>query len=145
MGKSSYTDPTAMIETGENRRYGTIGVKMMQSPIFRSLSAGAQRMYLCCRCQAQSVEGRKCLHEHGKAEGVEYNPDTHFVFPAKHMDLYGIDRGNGSRWLKELVTKGFIKKVESNKHRQKVNVYSFSIAWRTRDGPTNNPSVSDTA
>lgn len=136
MANDSFRDPAAMIEAGENSRYGTIGVRMMQSPQFRRLSMGAQRMYVYCRCQAQSKEGTKCLYKHCEEEGTTYSHYTHFVFPAKHMALYGVDRGNGTRWLKELEAQGFIKKVESNKHRQKVNVYAFSTKWRGRDGPT---------
>lgn len=127
--KTSYRDAAAMIESGDHKRYGTIGVRMMQSLEFRALTPGAQLMYMRCRCQSQSPEGRRCLYQYSKDVGMDYSPDRYFVFPSKHMAEYGVDRGNGSKWLKELINKGFLEMVESNKHRHKVNVYSFSTKW----------------
>lgn len=129
MGKKSFRDPAAMIGPGDRGRYGTMGVEEMKSPQFRNLSVGAQLMYVRCRCQSQSPEGRRCLYQHSKDVGINYNPDSYFVFPSKHMAQYGVDRGNGSKWIKELIDKGFLERAESNKHRYKVNVYLFSTKW----------------
>ncbi len=112
--------------------YGRLYEGMMKHGSFKKLSIGTRMFYVLCRVQAQSEEGRRCLYAHGKDECRKYNPDVEFVFPAKHLEEYGIRRQNATNYFRELEKAGFIMKVEQNNHRQKVNVYRFIHKWCTK-------------
>ena len=114
-----------------NEPFGRVYSSVMKSEQYRSLSIGARQLYCCCRAQESSRKGRQCLFRHGAEDGndsyVEYRD---FVFPAKHLSEYDIERSNAVKWFRELEDAGFITIREKNKHRRKVNVYSFSDKWR---------------
>ena len=109
--------------------FGMIFDSMLQCERFQQLRTRTKWMYVLCRVQARTEEGGKVLHEHGKSEGKIY-PLNCFVFPAAHMERYGMLKQNGSKELKALEEAGFISTVEKNSHRQKVNVYQFSEKWK---------------
>lgn len=125
--KPRYTDINASI--GSNDYFGTVFDGMFQHPQFQKLTCGARLFYCYCRVQAKSEHGRSCLYQHGKEFGITYT-DADFVFPAKHLEMYGYDRSNATRYFKELENAGFLTKKEKNKHMKKVNVYSFSDRWK---------------
>ena len=102
---------------------------LITSEQFQRMKPAVKLMYYYCRNQATSREGRACLYKHAEEEGKKYKNDS-FVFPAAHMEKYGMQRQNGNKYLKELERNGFIEKVENNKHRRKVNVYRFSPSWK---------------
>jgi hypothetical protein len=79
--------------------------------------------------QSKSNRGKSCLYKHKEEYGIDYTENC-FVFPASHMQRYGIERSNGSNYLKQLIVAGFIEKVENNKAVKKVNVYKFSNKWK---------------
>lgn len=125
--KKKFHDVYASIKPNDN--FGTLFDSMCQSEAYKSLTLGEKQMYTMCRVQAKSPHGRKCLYKHGEEYGRKYDADKYFVFPAEHMAKYNIDRSNGGKWLKQLEEKGFIERVECNKHIQKVNVFAFSNKW----------------
>lgn len=125
--KPKYRDIFASI--GEKDYFGTLYDGMCKSNAYKSLSIGTKHFYTLCRVQAQSTHGKSCLYKHGKEFGIKYS-ENDFVFPASHLNMYGIDRSNASRYFKELEAAGFIDKKEKNKHMKKVNVYSFSSRWK---------------
>lgn len=125
--KPQYKDCFA--SAGEKDYFGTIYDGMCKSTAYQSLGIGARHFYTLCRVQARSTHGKACLYKHGDEYGIQYN-EHDFVFPAKHLEMYGIDRSNASRYFKELEAAGFITKKEKNKHIKKVNVYSFSDRWK---------------
>ena len=102
---------------------------MAKSKAYINLSLSAKYIYLLCRVHQCSTEGRRVLYKHAEAEGRKY-PSNAFVFPSSHFKLYGVDRSNASKVLKELVTAGFIDLIEQNAHRHKPNVYAFSRRWK---------------
>ena len=114
-----------------NEPFGRVYSSVLKSEQYRNLSIGARQLYCCCRAQESSRKGRQCLFRHGVEDGndsyVEYRD---FVFPARHLSEYGIDRSNAVKWFGELEDAGFITIREKNKHRRKVNVYSFSDKWQ---------------
>lgn len=115
---------------GAKETYGTIYYSLLTDEKFLKLSNMARYLYVCCRVQSTSRLGRECLYNHGNEEGVVYGEGC-FVLPAKHQREYGLnDRGNVAKWMKELIDAGFVDKLETNKHRKKVNVYRFSTRWR---------------
>lgn len=144
VAKKNFTDPNALITgTGDGRYYGTVGVALVRSKEFQSLSIGARATYVILRCHAQSQESRRCLHQYGEEEGRTYDPRLFFVFPASHSRLYGLDRGNATRYMKELEKNRFIKCVESNKHRRKVNIYMFSAMFKANDSKASKDESTD--
>lgn len=125
--KDRYHDKLASIKSNDN--FGTIFDSMCQHESYKKLSLAEKHMYTLCRVQAQSRHGRTCLYKHGEVYARKYDADKYFVFPAEHMRMYGMDRSNGGKLLKGLEEKGFIERIECNKHIQKVNVYAFSNEW----------------
>lgn len=125
--KPRYTDKNASL--GNKDYFGTIFDGMLQHPQFKALTCGAKLFYCHCRVQAKSEHGRSCLYQHGKEFGRDYT-DADFVFPASHLEKYGYDRSNASRYFKELEKAGFLIKKEKNQHMKKVNVYAFSDHWK---------------
>lgn len=114
---------------GPNDRFGTVFDGMVTSEKFQSLSLGARYFYILCRVQSQSKHGKACLYKHREEYGRTYG-DKCFVFPASHQRMYGVDKGNSSRYLSELTKAGFIECIENNSHMRKVNVYAFSDKWK---------------
>jgi hypothetical protein len=125
--KPKYKDPYASI--GDRDYFGTLYDGMCRSKAYQSLSIGAKQFYTLCRVQAKSTHGKSCLYKHSEEYGITYT-EHDFVFPASHLNMYGVDRSNASRYFKELEAAGFIDKKEKNKHIKKVNVYSFSNRWK---------------
>lgn len=115
---------------GNNDNFGMMYVGMCQSKQYQALSRPAQVLYVFCRVQAQSTQGRQCLYKRSKEAGIEYNSDTHFVFPATHLERYGYTRQAGSKYLQELTSAGFICIVEQNQFNHNPNVYRFSSDWK---------------
>ena len=109
--------------------FSTVYQSMLESPQFQSLSLSGKYTYLLCRAQLTSRRGRSCLYNHAKEAGVAY-PSNCFVFPAKHAELYGVQRSNLKRYLDELIDMGFIRRYEGNKQQWRVNVYQFSDKWK---------------
>lgn len=125
--KLRYKDPAASI--GEKDNFGMIYDSMCKSKAYKTLSLGAKHFYTLCRVQSQSAQGRACLYKHREEENSIYT-ERDFVFPAKHLAIYGVDRSNANKYFKQLEAAGFIEVKENNKHRKKVNVYSFSARWK---------------
>lgn len=124
---ASYQDYSGA-ERGETfgRLYGSV----LKSERYKTLSIGARNLYCCCIAQASSNEGRQCLFKHGEENGSNYILGRDFVFPARHLSEYNIDRSNAVKWFRELEDAGFITVLEKNKNRRKMNVYSFSSGWK---------------
>lgn len=118
------------VSTGPNDTFGMIYDGLIQSEQYKRLSLGVRDFYIKCRVQSASKHGRSCLFKHSEETGATYDIDNDFVFPAKHMQMYGIDRSNGQKLMNELISAGFIEIKEKNKHMYKVNVYSFSGRWK---------------
>lgn len=113
--------------------FGRIYSSMLKSKSFQALSLGAKYFYCVCRAHARSEAARQCLYKHITSTGgktANYPVEVYFVFPAKHLKEYNIKPSNACKYFKELETHGFIKKVEANQHRHKVNVYAFSHLWK---------------
>lgn len=127
--KKAYQDKCA--SAGNNDKFfGTLYPGMLKSDAWKGLTNTAKVIYACCRVQARSKEGTSCLYKHGQEYGREYNPERDFVFPASHLKAYGYDRRNAHKYFDELKAAGFIELKEDNSIRKKVNVYSFSDAWK---------------
>lgn len=113
----------------DDRTFTRIYPGMIKSQAYQNLSLGAKHFYVLCRCQAASKEGRQVLFNHGREYGIRYD-ENDFVFPASHLEKFGIRRENSWRYFKELKEGGFIEKKEGNKPLKRVNVYSFSTRWK---------------
>ncbi len=113
----------------DDRTFTRIYPGLITSQAYQNLSLGAKHFYVLCRCQAASKEGRQVLFNHGKEYGIQYG-ESDFVFPASHLEKFGIKRQNSWKYFKELEETGFIEKREENKHLKRVNVYSFSTRWK---------------
>ncbi|MCR5836708.1 MAG: hypothetical protein K6G88_09385 [Lachnospiraceae bacterium] len=128
--KTQFKDTRASV-SGKDY-FGTIYDGMCRSETYRKLHIGAKHFYTLCRVQSRSSHGKACLYKHAKEWGTNYN-ENYFVFPASHLEMYGIERSNAHKYFKELQEAGFIRKVECNKHIHKVNVYEFSDKWKKSD------------
>lgn len=126
--KDIFKDLNASTKSNDN--YGTLFESMAKNKAFQELTTFAKIFYVYCRIQSQSKVAKACLYQHGADSGVQYDSNCDFVFPAKHLAEYGIDRRNADKYFKQLVQAGFIKIREQNDHRHKVNVYSFSDEWK---------------
>ncbi len=129
MGKKKY-EPDYNACIGKHDPFGMIYLGMTTHESFINLTPREKLMYVYCRQQINDPKAKQCLFKHGQDYSREYNPKTDFVFPASHFEKYGIDRGNGSRWLHSLAKKGFIKIKEDNHEQKLVNVYSFIGEWK---------------
>ena len=125
--KPKYKDSRASINGKDY--FGTVYDGMCRSKKYRNMTIGAKHFYTLCRVQAKSTHGKACLYKHSNEYGITYNENC-FVFPSSHLAMYGVDRSNACRYFKELEGAGFIKKIESNKHIKKINVYEFSDGWK---------------
>ena len=112
--------------------FGTVYSSMFKHPKFISLPLEARQGYTLCRLQLHDSDSKRILYNHAAASGERYD-DSCFVFPAKCWNSYVISRQQGSRILNTLVDRGFIKRLEQNKHRFQANVYQFSSEWKKTD------------
>lgn len=127
--KPDYFASLGMDNEGKVDTFAMIYNTMLIHKNFVELSPSAKITYLYCRNQATNTKGRQCLYNHGQEFEREYT-GNYFTFPAKHAEAYGMKRQNLNKYLNELIKKGFIEKVESNKNQQKVNIYKFSSKWK---------------
>lgn len=126
-----YKELYASKKHGRYDNYGRLYVSMFESEKFQNMSINARLLYVICRVQAASQDGKACLFRHGEEHERHYDITRHFVFPAKHKERFGIkDRRNANRWIKELIDNGFIEIVENNQKQRKVTVYAFSDKWQ---------------
>lgn len=109
--------------------FGMICESMCKTKVFQDLTPSAKVMYVLCRVQSASEDGRRCLFQHAKQYEREYSADC-FVFPAQHMEKYGLDRRNAKKQIDLLVSAGFLDIVEENRQQKLVNVYRFSSRWK---------------
>lgn len=128
MSKKYYQRDTRA-STNDKDTFGTIYESMLLSDTWQSLKKSTQNLYIYCRVQSRSRAGRACLFKHAREYETKYDSDIEFVFPAKHIEKYGLDRRNFKRGLTELIQAGFLEIVEQNNHRRDVNVYRFSNKW----------------
>lgn len=138
--------PAWAIEDNPYSKWARLYVDILKAPAFQSLSTPAQFFYFVCLANMHDDTARASLkrhiaetHETVEAAGHLYNLDIdqyldsrngYFIMPAKHIEQYGLTRQYGYKLLQELITAGFVEKVEPNKHRKKENVYRFSAAWK---------------
>ena len=128
MGKPNKRKADAYATREPADTYGTIYKDMYTCEAFKRLSPSAKHLYACCRIQARS--GGKALFKHAEAEGTYYPPERCFVFPRTTAEAFGFSRGHIKELFAELIAAGFIEVLEQNKHRFRVNVYSFSDRWK---------------
>lgn len=126
--KPKYVDMRAST-SGLSDAFGTVFESMAKSDAYINLPLGAKHFYTLCRVQSKTKQCRQCLYNHAEENGREYN-ENYFVFPASHLEQYGIDKGQATRMFAQLEKAGFIKKIESNSHQKKVNVYEFDDKWK---------------
>lgn len=103
---------------------------LLKNPNFQKLDLSLQKFYIACLSQWQSKQGRATLYKHREESGTNYSLYC-FCFPSRHLQEYGYDRSNGSKYLGDLIALGLIRKVEDNKIRKKVNVFEFLDGWNT--------------
>lgn len=138
--KKKHKAPIWAVERGQqdNDTFSPIFNSLLKSEAFRNLHTSAQIVLIFCHNQATDRTANKCLYAHTKTHpyvnpnGTKAELQTYgeyFVFPAKHADLYGMQRQNVKRALDELEAAGFIEVFEDNQHRHLVNVYKFSPEW----------------
>lgn len=109
--------------------FGIVCESMCKTKAFQDLPPSVKVMYVYCRVQSMSVDGRRCLYQHAKQYERTYSTDC-FVFPASHMERFGLDRRNAKKQINHLVNAGFLEIVESNRQQKVVNVYCFSSKWK---------------
>ena len=90
-------------------RFVQIGNSLLSHEKFRSLSAGAFKLYICCAMEAAG--------------------SINFQIPASKAEQYGIPPRSLARYIKELEGAGFIQKERSGKTTRTANDYSFSFRW----------------
>lgn len=90
-------------------RFVQIGNSMLFHEKFRSLSAGAFKLYICCAMEAAG--------------------SINFQIPASKAEQYGIPPRSLARYIKELEEAGFIQKERSGKSTRTASDYSFSFRW----------------
>ena len=90
-------------------RFVQIGNSLLFHEKFRSLSAGAFKLYICCAMEAAG--------------------SINFQIPASKAEQYGIPRQSFVRYMKELEEAGFIQKERSGKSTRTASDYSFSFRW----------------
>lgn len=117
--------------------FGYVYSSMLKHPAYIGLPLEAKQGYTLCRNQLHDSASRRILYNHAAETGEKYN-DSCFVFPAKCWKEYGITRQQGSRILNTLIDRGFIRRVEQNKHRWQANVYQFCSDWKKTDSRSTN-------
>lgn len=115
-----------------NDRFGRVYVSLLKSQQYIKLSNAEARLLIACITQRQA--GQQALYKFNEAEGTDYRAEEgYFVFPSEHLKKYGVDRSNAAKRFEALEQAGFIKRIESNKHRCKMNVYRLSADWQKSD------------
>lgn len=115
---------------GGSKSFVMLYESLLKNPNFQQLDISLQKFYIACLSQWQSAEGRACLYRHREETQTQYSLYC-FCFPSRHLQQYGYDRSNGSKYLGDLIALGLIRKVEDNKIRKKINVYEFLDGWST--------------
>lgn len=130
--KKLHPDRYSSCSNGKPDPFYQMHDSMEKSKQFLALKISAREMYRRCRNQAYCDEGMQTLGNYAaEVNKSEYKAENgYFVFPEKHMNQYGLDKGNGSKLLAILEKAGFIDCVERNGHRKKINVYRFSDRWK---------------
>lgn len=90
-------------------RFVQIGNSLLFHEKFRSLSAGAFKLYICCAMEAAG--------------------SINFQIPASKAEQYGIPPRSLARYIKELEGAGFIQTDHSGKSTRTANDYSFCFRW----------------
>nr|DAI87863.1 MAG TPA: replication initiator protein [Caudoviricetes sp.] len=90
-------------------RFVQIGNSLLFHEKFRSLSAGAFKLYICCAMEAAG--------------------SINFQIPASKAEQYGIPPRSLARYIKELEGAGFIQTDRSRKSTRTANDYSFCFRW----------------
>lgn len=90
-------------------RFVQIGNSLLFHEKFRSLSAGAFKLYICCAMEAAG--------------------SINFQIPASKAEQYGIPPRSLARYIKELERAGFIQTDRSGKSTRTANDYSFCFRW----------------
>ena len=90
-------------------RFVQIGNSLLFHEKFRSLSAGAFQLYICCAMEAAG--------------------SINFQIPASKAEQYGIPPRSLARYIKELEGAGFIQTDRSGKPTRTANDYSFCFRW----------------
>lgn len=125
---------SAISSKGQPDKFGMIYESMVKHEKFNKLSIGAKWLYVLCRIQLNTKKQIQCRHNHEDeiqkaGADIRYDYERDFVFPAKQLKEYNIQRQNAYKYFNELEEHGFIERKERNGIRQKVNVYSFSDKW----------------
>ena len=90
-------------------RFVQIGNSLLFHEKFRSLSAGAFKLYICCAMEAAG--------------------SINFQIPASKAEQYGIPPRSLARYIKELEGAWFIQTDRSGKSTRTANDYSFCFRW----------------
>ena len=98
----------------KEKRFIQVGDSLLFSDSFKSLSTGAQMLYLCM-----------CMESGGQ---------RNLVFPLSAAKKYGIAQRSFRRYLEELEKASFIEKV-SLANLKKPNEYTFSLTWKEARPP----------
>ena len=125
--RKKYTDIYGSNAVNDN--YGTLFESMVTSDKYEQMPLALKHLYTLCRVQAQSEKGKRALYQYCKTENREVRSNF-FVFPSKHMEMYGLDRSNTYKLFPKLADAGFIEIIENNKNRKGMNLYAFSDKWK---------------
>lgn len=99
------------------KRFIQIGNSLLLDPTFRSLSRGAQMLYLCMALES----GGKSIFQLSKGA-------------AKRK--YGCAPTSFDRYRRELEVNGFVRIIESETRGQyEANTYAFTDTWKQRGPP----------
>ena len=96
-------------DNGEEKRYIRLGITLMASEPFRSLSPSAFKVYCYMR--------------------IESGGKRSFTFPSAKYISY-MSKPTFFKALKELEQKGFVDVIQHNKNLRKSNIYAFSERWK---------------
>ena len=91
-------------------RFLMVGNSLLLSKKFQDLSAGARCLYV--------------------AMGLEAGGQRQFVFPRATSLKYGFSESSSIRYIKELVTAGFIEVTACGRFSRTPNCYRFSFSWK---------------
>lgn len=99
---------------GDEKSFVVVGSSLITSKQFQALSTGARAVYLA---MANECKGQR-----------------DFAFPqAVAVKKYGIAARSLWRYVEELMKAGWIT-TQSGATTRQPNLYSFSFAWKARDG-----------
>lgn len=95
-------------------RFLQVGNSLLLSPEFKTLSSGARLLYLCMGMEAGGKKG--------------------FQFPRSAQHKYGFDECTAARYIRELISAGFVRLVSSGRIVRQPNLYEFPP--RRKDAPS---------